>query len=148
MGTREDGWGLVEGDEVAGGLTAVKLLGGGAAYEAYLAFDEVTWLPVVVKVLRPSQVDDESSLGRAHAGHRVAAAADGDLEPPAAGVTDRGQHVRGVGARHDDRRLLVDHRVEQAARSVVLRAPGSQVGARLQRRHDVIPSWVRKSTLS
>lgn len=61
MGTREDGWGLSEGDTVAEGLSALRLLGGGAAYEAYLAFDEVTWLPVVVKVLRPSQVDDDSS---------------------------------------------------------------------------------------
>ncbi len=43
-------------------LTAVRLLGGGAAYEAYLCFDEVTYAPVVVKVLRPGQVDDASGL--------------------------------------------------------------------------------------
>ena len=40
----------------------MKLLGGGNAYEAYLAFDEITYAPVVVKVLRPDQVSDESSL--------------------------------------------------------------------------------------
>ena len=62
MGTRpRDSWSLADGDPVAEGLTALRLLGGGSAYEAYLAFDEVTWLPVVVKVLRPSQVDDASS---------------------------------------------------------------------------------------
>ena len=59
--TRADGWGLAEGDTLADGLTALRLLGGGSAYEAYLAFDDVTWLPVVVKVLRPSQVDDAAS---------------------------------------------------------------------------------------
>lgn len=55
-------WQLEEGDPVAEGLTAVRLLGGGSAYEAYLAFDELTYGPVVVKVLRPDQVDDRSSL--------------------------------------------------------------------------------------
>jgi len=54
-------WNLVEGDEVVPELTALRLLGGGAAYEAWLAFDEVTWSPVVVKVLRPGQVEDASS---------------------------------------------------------------------------------------
>ena len=61
MGTRADSWNLAEGDQVAPGLTALRLLGGGSAYEAWLAFDEVTWSPVVVKVLRPSRVDDETS---------------------------------------------------------------------------------------
>lgn len=56
-----DTWRLREGDEIAPGLTAMRLLGGGSAYEAYLAFDEVTWAPVVVKVLRPAEVDDEHS---------------------------------------------------------------------------------------
>ncbi len=55
-------WCLVEGDQISDGLSAVKVLGGGNAYEAYLAFDEHTWSPVVVKVLRPDQVDDPSSL--------------------------------------------------------------------------------------
>jgi eukaryotic-like serine/threonine-protein kinase len=55
-------WHLAEGDSITAELSAVKLLGGGSAYEAYLAFDEITYAPVVVKVLRPDQVDDESSL--------------------------------------------------------------------------------------
>lgn len=57
-----DGWDLHEGDALTSELTAIRLLGGGAAYEAYLAFDEVTYAPVVVKVLRPSQVEDHASL--------------------------------------------------------------------------------------
>ena len=40
----------------------MRLLGGGEAYEAYLAFDEITYAPVVVKVLRPAQVTDGASL--------------------------------------------------------------------------------------
>ena len=61
MSTRDDGWPLAEGEQLAPGLSAMKRLGGGAAYEAWLCFDEVTWSPVVVKVLRPSQLEDESS---------------------------------------------------------------------------------------
>ena len=57
-----DTWGLQEGDALTAELTAMRLLGGGEAYEAYLAFDEVTYAPVVVKVLRPAQVNDASSL--------------------------------------------------------------------------------------
>ncbi len=59
--SRNPSWHLAEGDAVTAELTAMRLLGGGNAYEAYLAFDEITYAPVVVKVLRPDQVDDESS---------------------------------------------------------------------------------------
>jgi eukaryotic-like serine/threonine-protein kinase len=55
-------WGFVEGDAITAELTAVRRLGGGSAYEAYLAFDEITYAPVVVKVIRPDQVADEHSL--------------------------------------------------------------------------------------
>ena len=55
-------WGFVEGDPITAELTAVRRLGGGSAYEAYLAFDEHTYGPVVVKVVRPDRVDDEHSL--------------------------------------------------------------------------------------
>ncbi|KRF06662.1 protein kinase [Nocardioides sp. Soil777] len=61
MGREEQSWRLAEGDAITGELTAVRKLGGGAAYEAWLAFDEVTYSPVVVKLLRPDQVDDGSS---------------------------------------------------------------------------------------
>lgn len=55
-------WELREGDAITDELTAVRRLGGGATYEAYLAFDEVTWGPVVTKVVRPDLVEDASSL--------------------------------------------------------------------------------------
>ncbi|CUR56314.1 Non-specific serine/threonine protein kinase [metagenome] len=61
MGRNDDGWRLAEGELLAPGLSALRRLGGGAAYEAWLCFDEVTWSPVVVKVLRPSQLEDGSS---------------------------------------------------------------------------------------
>jgi serine/threonine protein kinase len=62
MSAHDEGWGLQPGDPVTDDLTAIRLLGGGASYEAYLAFDEVTYGPTVVKVIRPHRVDDESSL--------------------------------------------------------------------------------------
>lgn len=57
----DDRWGLAGGDEIAPGLTAVKDLGGGTVYEAWLAFDERLHAPVVVKVLRPGHVEDPAS---------------------------------------------------------------------------------------
>lgn len=62
MDTKGSSWNLTEGDHITPQLTAVKLLGGGNTYEAWLAFDEVTWMPVVVKLVRPDRVEDESSL--------------------------------------------------------------------------------------
>jgi serine/threonine-protein kinase len=47
---------------IAPGLTAMRLLGGGSSYEAYLAFDDLRYAPVVVKIVRPDQVDDPSTL--------------------------------------------------------------------------------------
>jgi serine/threonine protein kinase len=55
-------WELSRGDEIVPGLTAMKLLGGGSAYEVYLAFDEKLYAPVVVKTVRPDQVDDSATL--------------------------------------------------------------------------------------
>ncbi|HET6714328.1 MAG TPA: serine/threonine-protein kinase [Actinomycetota bacterium] len=55
-------WGFEAGDEIAPGLHALSLLGGGERYEAYLAFDDRLHYRVVVKVLRPDQVDDRSAL--------------------------------------------------------------------------------------
>ncbi|MDZ5622515.1 serine/threonine-protein kinase [Nocardioides bizhenqiangii] len=55
-------WCLHEGDAITPELTALRLLGGGSAYEAFLAFDEITYGPVVVKVVRPSEVDDPETL--------------------------------------------------------------------------------------
>jgi serine/threonine-protein kinase len=62
MSYKNDSWHLAEGDPITPELTAMRLLGGGSAYEAYLAFDEITYAPVVVKVVRPDRVGHESSL--------------------------------------------------------------------------------------
>ncbi|MBA2532705.1 MAG: serine/threonine protein kinase [Nocardioidaceae bacterium] len=40
----------------------MKLLGGGSAYEACLAFGEKLYAPVVVKVIRPDQVADSATM--------------------------------------------------------------------------------------
>lgn len=69
----ESSWSFVQGEEITRDLVTVKRLGGGSAYEAYLAFDEITYGPVVVKVLRPDRVADESSLrGLAREVHALA----------------------------------------------------------------------------
>lgn len=60
--THDERWHFRQGDQITPELTAMRLLGGGSAYEAYLAFDEVTYAPVVVKVVRPTEVTDESTL--------------------------------------------------------------------------------------
>ncbi|HET9545753.1 MAG TPA: protein kinase, partial [Gaiellaceae bacterium] len=57
-----DGWALEEGDAIAPGRTAVRLLGGGERYESYLAWDDRLLSLVVVKIVRPSLVHDAHSL--------------------------------------------------------------------------------------
>ncbi len=55
-------WAFEEGDEIVPGRQALRRLGGGERYEAYLAFDERLHAIVVVKVVRPHLVDDEHTL--------------------------------------------------------------------------------------
>jgi len=57
-------WNFPEGEEIAPGLRAVRLLGGGKRYEAYLAWADHLRALVVVKVLRPSHVGDLDALRR------------------------------------------------------------------------------------
>lgn len=52
-------WNLEEGDEIDAGRHAVRLLGGGHRYEAYLAWDDLMRTLVVAKILRPGQADDD-----------------------------------------------------------------------------------------
>ena len=59
---RADVWDFTEGDEIAPGLLAVKLLGGGERYETYLGWHEHLLSLVVVKIVRPSLVADERAL--------------------------------------------------------------------------------------
>ena len=55
-------WGFREGDEIAAGRFAVRLLGGGHRYEAYLAWDDDLRALVVVKIVRPGLVGDSGVL--------------------------------------------------------------------------------------
>lgn len=59
----ETRWKLTEGDEIAPGRHALKRLGGGHRYEAYLAFDDHLHAIVVAKLVRPHLVTDEHTLG-------------------------------------------------------------------------------------
>jgi serine/threonine protein kinase len=51
-------WRFAESDEVGPGRRAVRLLGGGQRYEAWLAWDERLRALVVAKLLRPDQASD------------------------------------------------------------------------------------------
>lgn len=68
-------WGFEEGDEIVPGRHAMRLLGGGVRYEAYLAWDDTLYSLVVVKILRPDRVDDDRTIKglteEAHALSRV-----------------------------------------------------------------------------
>jgi eukaryotic-like serine/threonine-protein kinase len=55
-------WEFAEGDELAPGRHAVRLLGGGRRYEAYLAWDDHLRALVVAKVVRPDRASDPASL--------------------------------------------------------------------------------------
>jgi len=60
MTSREDeGWRFAETDEVVPGRHALKLLGGGRRYEAYLVWDDHLFTTTVAKLLRPGWVGDE-----------------------------------------------------------------------------------------
>lgn len=112
MGTR-DSWGFAEGDPITAELSALKLLGGGSAFEAWLAFDEITFSPVVVKVLRPSQVEDESSLR----GLRREVSALAEINHPVV--------VRGLrGAADDDRPHVVLEHIDGPRLSSLIRRYG------------------------
>ncbi|NLE22734.1 MAG: serine/threonine protein kinase [Actinobacteria bacterium] len=59
---RDASWGFREGDGIAPGRHAVRLLGGGVRFEAYLAWDDQLHSLIVVKMLRPDQVDEPAAL--------------------------------------------------------------------------------------
>jgi serine/threonine-protein kinase len=58
----ESRWGFTEGDEIAPGRTALKLLGGGLRYEAYLGWDDHLHSLVVIKVIRPELCTNPDTL--------------------------------------------------------------------------------------
>jgi serine/threonine protein kinase len=51
-------WAFEEEAEIAPRRSALRLLGGGRRYEAYLAWDERLFTVVVAKILRPDQVEN------------------------------------------------------------------------------------------
>lgn len=55
-------WDWKPDEQIVPGLNALRRLGGGHRYEAYLAWDETLFAPVVAKVLRPDQVEDPGAL--------------------------------------------------------------------------------------
>jgi serine/threonine protein kinase len=55
-------WSFREGETIGAGRTALRLLGGGRRYEAWLAWDERLRALVVAKLLRPHLVDDPGAL--------------------------------------------------------------------------------------
>jgi serine/threonine protein kinase len=71
----EASWEFERGAEIVPGRHALRLLGGGIRYEAYLAFDDLLYSLVVVKVLRPDRTNDSSALkglaGEAEMAHRL-----------------------------------------------------------------------------
>jgi eukaryotic-like serine/threonine-protein kinase len=58
-----ESWNFEEGDEIAPGRYAVRLLGGGYRYEAYAAWDDTLLTIVVAKIVRPHLVHDRLTLG-------------------------------------------------------------------------------------
>ncbi|HEX2129507.1 MAG TPA: serine/threonine-protein kinase [Solirubrobacterales bacterium] len=58
----EPRWRFAEGEEIAPGRTALKRLGGGHRYDAYIVWDDALHAVVVAKVLRPHLVEDARAL--------------------------------------------------------------------------------------
>jgi eukaryotic-like serine/threonine-protein kinase len=54
-------WPFAEGDDIVPGRQAVRLLGGGNRYEAWLAWDERLRALVVAKLIRPDQAADRGA---------------------------------------------------------------------------------------
>jgi serine/threonine protein kinase len=57
-------WDFEEGEEIVPGRHALMLLGGGWRHEAYLAWDDDLFTPVVTKILRPHCVADPAARGQ------------------------------------------------------------------------------------
>jgi serine/threonine-protein kinase len=55
---KDASWGFEPGTDVGNGRAAVRALGGGERYEAWLGWDDHLVSPVVLKMIRPDQVDD------------------------------------------------------------------------------------------
>ena len=60
--TLKASWEFEQGEEIAPERFALKSLGGGNRYEAYLVWDEVMYAICVAKILRPDQLTSERAL--------------------------------------------------------------------------------------
>jgi serine/threonine-protein kinase len=60
--TRKSSWSFAEGAQIVPGRHAVRLLGGGHRYEAYLAWDDDLRTLVAVKIVRPDLVEHPGVL--------------------------------------------------------------------------------------
>lgn len=58
---RSQTWAFEEGEKIVPGRHAIRLLGGGRAHEAYLAWDDRLFGLVVAKILRPHLVGDDGA---------------------------------------------------------------------------------------
>ncbi|MGH2737737.1 MAG: hypothetical protein ACRDHH_02900, partial [Actinomycetota bacterium] len=58
----KESWGFAEGDEIAPGISALRLLGRARRYETYLAWHDTMLSVVVVKILRPDRATHRSAL--------------------------------------------------------------------------------------
>jgi eukaryotic-like serine/threonine-protein kinase len=105
-------WGFAEGDEIAPGRQAVRLLGGGHRYEAWLAWDERLRALVVAKLLRPDQAEDPAARRVLEAEGRML----GRLAHP--------MLVRSFGAAAGERPHLVLELVEGPRLSTLIRRYG------------------------
>jgi serine/threonine protein kinase len=104
-------WEFQEADEIVPGRLALRRLGGGNRYETYLAWDDRLMAIVVVKLIRPDQVEDPEAVSNLR---READA----LERLAHPVL-----VRGFGAVLDGPRphLVMEHLEGPTLRSLVKR---------------------------
>jgi eukaryotic-like serine/threonine-protein kinase len=120
-------WELAEGDEIAQGRSVLRLLGGGRRYEAYLVWDERMLAPMVAKLLRPDQAEDEHALRalrreadalEALAHPVILRGFDADLDPPHPHVLV--EHVEGPTLREllSGGRTLAAERVRTLGMSV------------------------------
>ena len=59
--TESRGWDLAEGDHIAPGRTAVRLLGSSNVHDVYAAWDDTILGIVAVKMLQPGSIDDDGA---------------------------------------------------------------------------------------
>ena len=62
MAGRKASWGFADGDEIVPGRHALRLLGGGTRYEAYLAWDDDLHALVTAKLIRPDRLAHPGTL--------------------------------------------------------------------------------------